>query len=213
MKKILTIFLLVIASGVQAQNWQEWTQQKKTQIKYLVSQIAAYQVYATYVEKGYAIAKKGLTAIQNIKKGDFSLHDEYFTSLKNVNPKIKSYWKVSDIIALQLKIVQGYHRQENALRQSSQLTPDEISYCNNVFINLLDGCTHIIDQLIVLITDGSLQMKDDERIKRIDALHAEMKDKYVFEQHFTNETNELAIQRFIDANDVRTGRALMNISQ
>ena len=89
MKKILTIFLLVIASCVQAQNWQEWTQQKKTQIKYLVSQIAAYQVYATYVEKGYVIAKKGLTAIQNIKKGDFSLHDEYFTSLKNVNPKIK----------------------------------------------------------------------------------------------------------------------------
>lgn len=213
MKKILTIFLLVIASGVQAQNWQEWTQQKKTQIKYLVSQIAAYQVYATYVEKGYAIAKKGLTAIQNIKKGDFSLHDEYFTSLKNVNPKIKSYWKVSDIIALQLKIVQGYHRQENALRQSSQLTPDEISYCHSVFINLLDGCTHIIDQLILLITDGSIQMKDDERIKRIDALHAEMKDKYVFEQHFTNETNELAIQRFIDANDVRTGRALLNISQ
>jgi len=213
MKKILTIFLLVIGFGVQAQNWQEWTQQKKTQIKYLVNQIAAYQVYATYVEKGYAIAKKGLTTIQNIKKGDFSLHDEYFTSLKNVNPKIKSYWKVADIIALQLKIVQSYHQQKNALRQSSQLTPDEINYCNRVFINLLDGCTNIIDQLILLITDGSLQMKDDERIKRIDALHAEMNDKYVFAQHFTNEANELAIQRFIDANDVRTGRALMNISQ
>jgi len=67
--------------------------------------------------------------------------------------------------------------------------------------------------LILLITDGSLQMKDDERIKRIDALHAEMKDRYVFEQHFTNEANELAIQRFIDANDVRTGRALMNVRQ
>ncbi|HEY5462632.1 MAG TPA: hypothetical protein VIJ95_05190 [Hanamia sp.] len=213
MKKILTIFLLVIASGVQAQNWQEWTQQKKTQIKYLVSQIAAYQVYATYVEKGYAIAKKGLTAIQNIKKGDFSLHDEYFTSLKNVNQKIKLYWKVADIIALQIKIVQSYHQQKNAMGQSTLLTPDEISYCNSVFINLLDGCTHIIDQLILLITDGSLQMKDDERIKRIDALHAEMKDGYVFEQHFTNEANELSIQRFIDANDVRTGRALMNISQ
>src|SRR5665213_507499 len=143
MKKILTIFLLVIASGVQAQNWQEWTQQKKTQIKYLVSQIAAYQVYATYLEKGYAIAKNGLTAIQNIKKGDFSLHDEYFTSLKNVNPKIKLYWKVADIIALQIKIVQGYHRQKNALLQRSQLTSDEISYCNRVFINLLDGCTTV----------------------------------------------------------------------
>ena len=213
MKKILTIILIITVSGVNAQNWKEWTQQKKTQIKYLVNQIAALQIYATYVKKEYAITKNGLTGIQNIKKGDFSLHDEYFTSLKNVNPKIKLYWKVADIIALQIKIVQGYNKQRNTLRQSGQLTPDEISYCNSVFINLLDGCTHIIDQLILLVTDGSLQMKDDERIKRIDALHAEMKDKYVFEQHFTNEANELAIQRFIDANDVRTGRALMNISQ
>jgi len=213
MKRILTIILIITVSGVNAQNWKEWTQQKKTQIKYLVNQIAALQIYATYVEKGYAITKNGLTAIHNIKKGDFSLHDEYFTSLKNVNPKIKLYWKVADIIALQVKIIQGYHQQKNALRQSRQLTPDEISYCNRVFINLLDGCTNIIDQLILLVIDGSLQMKDDERIKRIDALHAEMKDKYVFAQHFTNEANELAIQRFIDANDVRTGRALMNISQ
>ena len=213
MKKILTIILIITAFGVHAQNWQEWTQQKKTQIKYLISQIAAYQVYATYVERGYAIAKKGLTAIQNIKKGDFSLHDEYFTSLKNVNPKIKLYWKVADIIGLQIKIIQSYHRQKNALRQSEQLTPDEISYCNKLFINLLDGCTNIIDQLILLITDGSLQMKDDERIKWIDVLHADMKDKYVFAQHFTSDANELAIQRFIDANDVRTGRALLHTGQ
>jgi hypothetical protein len=165
------------------------------------------------VEKGYTIAKNGLTAIHNIKKGDFSLHGEYFTSLKNVNPKIKSYWKVADIIALQIKIIQSYHRQRNAIRQSRQFTPNEISYCHKVFTSLLNGCTDMIDQLILLVTDGSLAMKDDERIKRIDSIHADMKDKYVFAQHFTNEANELTIQRFIDANDVRTGRALMNISQ
>lgn len=213
MKKLLTIVLIIMTLSVHAQNWQEWTQQKKTQIKYLVSQIVAYQVYATYVERGYAIAKNGLTAIQNIKKRDFSLHDEYFTSLKNVNPKIKLYWKVADIISIQIKIIKGYHKERNALRQNGQLTPDEISYCNRVFINLLNGCTNIIDQLILLITDGSLQMKDNERIKRIDALHAEMKDKYVFGQHFTSDANELAIQRFIDANDVRTGRALLHTGQ
>ena len=40
MKKILTILLVVIALNAHAQNWKEWTQQKKTQIKYLVDQIA-----------------------------------------------------------------------------------------------------------------------------------------------------------------------------
>jgi hypothetical protein len=212
MKKIVTLLLVVIAFSVHAQNLQEWTQQKKTQIKYLVNQIAALKIYITYVEKGYDIAKKGLTAIHYIKNGDYSLHDEYLTSLKNVNPKIKSYWKVADIIALQIKIVEAYHKQMRADRQSG-LSADEISYCNKVFTGLLNGCTSIIDQLILIETDGSLQLKDDERIKRIDALHADMKDKYVFTQHFTSETNVLVVQRLLDANDVRTSRALLNISQ
>src|SRR5260221_14255636 len=99
MKKILTVLLMIIAPGVHAQNWEEWTQQKKTQIKYLEGQIAALQVYLSYAEQGYSIAKHGLTAINDIKNGDFSLHKGYFTSLKNVNPKIKSYWKIADIIA------------------------------------------------------------------------------------------------------------------
>ena len=213
MKKILTILLVVIALNAHAQNWKEWTQQKKTQIKYLVDQIAALQVYSTIVQKGFDIAKKGLDAIHNIKKGDFSLHEEYFSSLKNVNPKIKSYWKIADIIALQVKIVQTYHQQINAFRQSGQLTSDEISYCNNVLTHLLNGCNEILNQLIDITTDGNVALKDDERISRIDVLHADMEDKYVFVQHFTSEVKGLAIQRLMDANDVRTSRDLLNISQ
>lgn len=213
MKKFLTIYLIMTASCVHAQNWQEWTQQKKTQIKYLVEQIAALQVYSGFVQKGFDIAQKGLTAIHNIKKTDLSLNREYFTSLKNVNPKIKTYWKVADVIALQLKILQAYHNQINAIRKNGQLTGGEISYCNNVFTNLLDGCSEILSQLIDITTDGNSELKDDERIKRIDGLHADMKDKYVFEQHFISGVNGLAIQKFINANDVRTSRALLNTSQ
>ena len=50
-----------------AQTLAEWTQQNKTQIKYLVEQIAALQAYALVAEKGYSIAKTGLNAIGNIK--------------------------------------------------------------------------------------------------------------------------------------------------
>ena len=99
MRKILMILLVLTVPCVHAQTFQEWTQQKKTQIKYLVQQIAAFQVYIGYVEKGYSIAKKGLNAISNIKHGDFSMHNDYFNSLKIVNPKIKKYWKVADITA------------------------------------------------------------------------------------------------------------------
>ena len=212
MKKTLTILLILITCRVSAQTLQEWTQQKKTQLKYLVQQIAAFEVYIGYVKKGYSIAKTGLNAINNIKKGDFSLHNEYFNSLKKINPKIKSYWKVADITALQVKILQAYHKQKKVLPQSGRFNQDEINLCNNVFTSLLDGCTNIIDQLIAIETDGSLEMKDDERIKRIDLLHDEMMDKYVFAQHFTNENSSLGLQRLMDTGDINTSRALYNIS-
>lgn len=196
-----------------SQNWHEWTQQKKTQIRYLVNQIAALQTYADYVEKGYAIAKEGLGAIHNIKRGDFSLHEAYFNSLKRVNPNIKGYWKVADIIALQIKIVQSCHKEQDAIRQCNQFTKDEINYWNKVFSNLLNDCLDIIDELILLTTKGNAEMKDDERIKRIDALYADINDKYVFVKHFSAEVNVLAMQRAMDAGNVRTSRALLDIRQ
>jgi hypothetical protein len=213
MKQILTIFFFALTCFGKAQTLREWTQQKKTQIEYLANQIAALQAYASYVEKGYSIAKKGLAAIELNKTSDFSLNNDYFRSLKNVNPKIKSYWKDADIIALQNQIIQTYNKQRKVLQQSNQLTQDETTYCSGVFANLLNGCSKITDQLKLLVTDGSLQMKDDERIKRIDGLYDDMKDKYVFVQHFWAEVNSLAIQRSSDANDVRTEKALMTNGQ
>lgn len=213
MRILLTILLVIITMSAQAQNWQEWMHQKKTQIKYLVNQIAMLQIYSGNVEKGYAIAEKGLGAIQNIKRGDFSLHEAYFNSLKTTNPNIKSYWKVADIIAMQIKIVQSYHKQKSVLLQSNQFTKDEINYCNKVFTNLLNDCSDIIDRLILLTTNGNAEMKDDERIKRIDALYGDIKDKYVFVKHFSGEVNVLAMQRAMDAGNVRTSRALLDIRQ
>jgi len=47
MKKIFLFLLLVVSAGsnLQAQTFAEWFQQKKTQKKYLLQQIAALQVY------------------------------------------------------------------------------------------------------------------------------------------------------------------------
>ena len=213
MKCFLTIVLVFIACVNHAQTLAEWTQQKKTQLVYLANQISALQVYATYVEKGYSIAKKGLDAIQNIKKGDFSMHASYFNSLKSVNPKIKNYWKVTDIIALQLEIVKTSQQQRKSIQKSGQFTGSETNYYNRVITNLLDGCTAIIDQLILLVTNGNTQMSDGERIKRIDGLYVDVKDKYEFEQHFSNETKVLAMQRYLDVNDLKTSRALWNINE
>jgi len=103
--KLLFVLLLISKSFFSfGQTFEEWTQQKKTQKKYLLQQIAALQLYLGYVKKGYEVVNKGLITVRNIKNGDFNLHRDFLGSLKRVNPKIKKYAKVADIIAYQVRI-------------------------------------------------------------------------------------------------------------
>ena len=186
---------MVFSIPANAQTLAEWTQQKKTQIQYLLDQIAANKVSIDYLEKGYEIARTGLNTIQNIKNGDFNLHRDFFGSLEIVNPKIKTYTRVADIIAYQVRIVKNISTTIKNLKESGQFNVDELDYCKAVFENLLDGCLENMDELYLVITSDELQMTDDERIKRIDQLYTDMQDKYSFYQSFSEECSVLAMQR------------------
>lgn len=212
MKKIfLVIMFFASVRNLQAQTFAEWFQQKATQKKYLLQQIAALQVYIGYAKKGYKIAKEGLNTIGKFTKGEFDLHTDYFNSLKSVNPEIKRYVKVADIIALQVKIVQNYNRTQRRLNSSDAFSGDELAYISRVFNRLLDDCSQTIDELITITTDGKLEMKDDERMKRIDQLYLDMQDKYTFSLSFSNDAKSLAVSRVKEKTDVQTSRALHGI--
>jgi hypothetical protein len=215
MKKIITIavLLLAVSGSLQAQTFKEWFRQKKTQKEYLIQQIAALQVYIGYAKKGYRIAKDGLNTIGGFTRGEFDLHGEFIGSLKKVNPEIKRYAKVADIIAMQVKIVQGHNRTLRQLRRSDALSGDELAYIGRVFDRLLDDCERTLDELIDLTTDGRLEMKDDERMARIDRLYLDMRDRYTFAQGFGNDAQMLAASRKKEQMDILTSRELQDIKK
>lgn len=212
MKKLLLFIVFIItASSTKAQTFEEWYRQKNTQKKYLVQQIAALQVYIGYARKGYSIAQKGLTTIGALKNGEYNLHTEYFNSLKSVNPKIKNYTKVANIISCQVKIAQNYNKTYRRLQESNAFSSNEISYIYHVYGRLLEDCSKKIEELIAITTNNEFEMKDDERIKRVDALYQDMQDKYSFIQNFSNEAFILANSRIKEKNDIETSRAVNGI--
>src|SRR5690349_20806460 len=93
----LRILLLVLSPSVKSQTFSEWFRQNKTQKKYLLEQIAALEVYAGYLEKGYTIAKDGLNTIDKIRHGEFELHDKHFQSFKKVDPAIGSWRRLVEM--------------------------------------------------------------------------------------------------------------------
>lgn len=210
---IILIVFAILSTSTKAQTFAEWFRQSATQKKYLLQQIAALQVYIGYVQKGYSIAKEGLNAISDIKHGEFNLHKDYFNSLKTVNPKIKNYSKVADIILLQVNIIKTYKEAAKQLKLSGTFNTGEIAYINSVFDRLIDDCAKTIDALITVTTGGQLEMKDDERLKRIDALYSDMQDKYTFVQGFSNEAKMLAASRIQEQKDIQTTRALNGIKK
>ena len=212
-RMIISIWLLAVSHQLLAQNSDEWFNQKKTQIKYLLQQIAANEVYIEYLQKGYKIAESGLNTINDIKHGDFNLHNDFFNSLKNVNPKIKGLAKVADIISFQVQIIKEARSAVQHIQASDQFTSAEITYLQDVFNHLLDECIKKINALIDVSTSGNTQMTDDERMKRIDAIYTDMQDKLSFSKSFSFDAAMLAMQRSQEQTDVLVSKKLNGLTQ
>jgi hypothetical protein len=212
MKKIMIVVLITFSfHESNCQTFEEWFKQKKTQKKYLIEQIAALKIYLGYVHKSYSIAKKGLTTIDNIKIGDLKLHNDFFSSFKSVNPTIRNYSKVADIISFQIKIIQTYKNTYKYVKSISLYSPAEIDFIYRVYTNLINNSGEDLDELIAVITANELEMKDDERFKKIDAIYANIQDKYAFAKSFGEEAKVLSVQKAKDKNNVETIRSYYDI--
>jgi hypothetical protein len=183
-----------------AQTFDEWFKQKETQIKYLVEQIGALKAYGEVVNKGYDIAHNGLTNVFNSKEGDYRQHNNYFLSLWKVKPNVKSYSKVLSILGMKADIGKQYRLIKSST--TDFLNDKERSYVNSVYTSLVSDCDDLISEMNMVINDNQLQLKDDERIQRIDKIYFEIKDRYQFSQSFANEIKLLVISRLKEGNDV-----------
>jgi hypothetical protein len=198
MKQLLLIFSLVFCFQCfqcSAQTFDEWFRQKKTQKKYLIQQIAALQVYLDYLKKGYTIARNGLTAIENIKNGNFNLDRDFFKSLKNVKPAIHNSAKVVDIIAFQYAIIRDMKNVYRFCQNNKTFTPEEIRYVARIHTSMLFLCDASVSELLTIIKSDNAQMTDEERLLRIDKIYDDMQDKQCFVRAFGNDTRLLARER------------------
>ncbi|MBW8683447.1 hypothetical protein [Chitinophaga rhizophila] len=208
----MMLLIISLASlNVDAQTFNEWFRQKKTQKKYLAQQIALYKVYGNLLAKGYDIAKDGLQLVGDIKNGDFKLHDDYFNSLKSVSPKVKQYTKVAQINLYFRRIVQQSNQNLYRVKQSLHTTSYQYSYVSNVYNNLLAESGDQISLLVDVLTDGTLELSEDARIEKIEKIYESISDMYAFCQHFSKGNDEYMIQVEKERTDYFLERRLHNL--
>lgn len=196
LKLLLVVCMVLFFCGANsyAQTFGEFFNQKKTQKRYLLEQIAALEVYTNYLKKGYEIASSGLETIRDFSSGEFSLHNAFISGLKKVSPAVKNNVKVAQIIEMQIRIGKGF----GALKSNPNLSLSNQMYVRQVRDNLWEECLKDLEELLLIITSGKVEMPDDERLERLDKIYASMVTKSAFVQHFASEVTVLIRQRELE---------------
>ena len=205
MKKcILIVWIILFSYSGQAVAQSTEIQQlllnveKLTQLKKILSNM----------KQGYVIVSNGYSAIKDISKGNFNLHEAFLDGLMQVSPTVRKYKKIGEIIIFQIQLVKEYKSAFRRFDASNLFNANEINYMGNVYSNLFNKSLQNLDELTMVITAGKLRMSDDERLNAIDRLYIDMSDHLVFLRTFNKENNVLAIQREREIVDARVSKKL-----
>ena len=159
------------------------------------------------MKKGYQIVSEGYSKIKNIAQGNFSLHEVFLDGLLLVNPEIRKYQRVADIISDQKELMSEYKEAYKRLQASGNFNAGEIRYLSGVYDNLIDHSVQNLDDLATVITSSQLRMSDDERLQAIDRIFEDTQDKLVFLRHFNLQASLMNLQREKEKTD------LLNLKQ
>ena len=211
MKKRLFVLLLVLA-GVANTFRVSAQSDELEQLALNIEKLAQFKQILSDLKKGYEIVSSGYNTIKNISEGNFSLHKTFLDGLMQLSPTIKKYKRVADIINYQIILVKEYKTAFNRFKKDNNFNSQELEYLGRVYDNLFKQSLKNLDDLVTVITANKLRMSDDERLKAIDHIFADMQDKVMFLRHFNNNTTILAVQRAKERNDAATIRNIYGIT-
>jgi len=164
------------------------------------------------MKKGYEVVSKGYNAVKNISQGNFSLHEVFLDGLMLVSPEIKKYRRVADIIRDQKNLVSEYKTAFKSFQSSGGLNLSELDYLGRVYQQLLDQSLNSLDELVTVITAGTLRMSDEQRLKAIDRIFADTQDKLMFLRNFNQQAMLLSQQRIRQRAELGDTRSLYNLN-
>lgn len=211
MKKLILIlgialFSLALTNKAMAQT------DEIAQLLLNVEKLAQFKQILSDMKKGYKILNGGYNTIKDLSQGNFSLHKTFLDALMEVSPTVKNYKRVADIINYQVILVKEYKSAFNRFKRDNNFNEQELAYLGRVYENLFKQSLNNLDDLVTIITANKLRMSDDERLKAIDKIFADMQDKLLFLRHFNNNTTVLAVQRAKERNDANTMRLIYGIN-
>lgn len=202
MKKLL-IFLglvLIIVIPTKAKSQSHELQQLILNLE----KLNQFKAILDQMYKGYEIISKGYNTVKDLTEGNFSLHKVFLDKLLDVNPVVKQYYRVGEIITMQQSLIKEYNNARQHFKNVKVFSKKELQYLEEVYDNLFNGSLKNLDELLMVITANRLRMNDAERLTAIDRIYIDMEDKMIFLRDFNNRTALLGDQKSHESRDTKT---------
>lgn len=166
-----------------------------------LTKLAQLRQILSDMQKGYQIIDNGYGTIKSISQGSFNLHNTYLQGLLSLSPALRQYSRIADIISNEAEMVTEYKAAMHTFNSSGHFTAEELSYISSVYSNLLKESLNNLNELSMITTEGKLRMSDDERMKSIDRIDQDTRDKLYFQRDFNSRLSAVDAQRARDLQD------------
>jgi DNA repair ATPase RecN len=127
------------------------------------------------MKEKYEILNQGYRQVKDLTEGNFRLHEVFLNRLVQVNPKVKSYHRVAEIIQLQIRMVQAISSSKQQFRMHDVLDESELDQILRVYGSFSSSSLKNLEELTLLLSDGELEMDDWERLQGIDRIYESMR--------------------------------------
>ncbi len=211
MKKIL-LFMAVICLFLTPDK----SKAQSAEIQQLIlniEKLSQFKKILSDMKKGYELLSGGYKTVKDMAEGNFSLHKTFLDALMQVNPAVKNYKRVGEIMEYQISLVKESRNGMNRFIKNGNFSGQEINYFEKVYGNLLNESLRNLDELTMVITADKLRMSDDERLKAVDDIYEQMQDKLLFLRNFNITSNVLALQRAREKNDVYVSKSFQEFKE
>lgn len=207
MKNLIIFFICCFGYQSQAQTFNEFFRQTKTQKEYLMKQIIALKFYGDFLKEGYGIVDSGLNTIKNFNKTESELHSGYFNSLKEINPVVANSPMIGEITNWKNRTISLLGN----LKTPSQTGISEAEYIEEVKRHVIAECQKEFSFLKLVITSGKLELTDQERLTQIEKLHTSMRNKHEFTESFIRSVKLLDNQRQNEQRQLKASKEMFNL--
>jgi len=159
------------------------------------------------------LTKLNLGEIGDWEQKTRDLYSEYFGELKKVKTAISYFHEISGIINQQSQLVAEYKRAFALIQKDTHFSANEVSYIYKVYTGIIDQSVKSLDEILLVLSNFSLQMTDAARLKLIKEASADIERLTSDLRNFNTQTAQISLQRAKSQQEIQSIRQLYGISQ